>query len=212
MQPKEFNCQKCQTDSTIEAFFNHCCFLSYIRAYYLDLWERPDHEAKRLGEMGVVFFSDLGHVVAEYIILQMCRLLDPPEFRRGKTVLSENLTLKYLLKSLPLTCNVKNRLNALVLRMDEICEPLREARNKIIAHFDKDTALASKTLGIVKDHSEYQEWFDLLEEVVDQMHQDSHGTPLPMVSAPGAGLDDLLMTLRDDWRVLDALRGKEPDA
>ena len=182
-----------------------------MRAYYLDFWEHPGKTAQRLGKKGPVFFSDLGDVMAEYIMLQMCRLMDPAE-THVKGGLAENLTLKNLLKTLPLSSAVKDKLQLKVNRMDVICEPLKEARNKIIAHIDKKTALENKPLGILKDHDEYQEWFTLLAEIVDEMHRDLHDDwPLPMVSAPAGGLDQLIVNLREDWRKLDAHEGKEEE-
>jgi len=208
MQPRIVECKKCKTQPELKALHNHCCWLWHIRAYYLGFWENPGKTAMRLGNKGVVFFADLGEVVREYIMLQMCRLMDPPEtpIKGGP---AENLTLKNLLKTLPLSSAVKSKVQQKVNRMEEICIPLREARNKIIAHMDKQTALANKSLGILKHHDEYQEWFDLLQDIVDEMHRDLHDDwPLPMVSAPAGGLDDLLVTLRSDWRRLDELDGK----
>lgn len=210
MQPKTVICEKCEKDPALKALHNHCCWLWHIRAYYLGFWEHPGRTAMKLGQKGPVFFSDLGQVVAEYTMLQMCRLLDPADSHvKGKKERADNLTLKHLLKKLPLTPAVKTEIQTMVNRMDEICEPLREARNKIITHIDKETALANKPLGILKQHDEYQEWFNLLAKVVDTMHRDQHDDwPLPMVSAPAAGLDELLVNLRQDWRRLDELEGK----
>ena len=78
----------------------------------------------------------------------MCCLTDPVFSGNDQT--KENLTINNLLETLPLPPEIKSTLQGKVDDLKKITEPLKDARNKIIAHADKQVYLSNQTLGALK--------------------------------------------------------------
>jgi hypothetical protein len=142
------------------------------------------------------FFGELQNVLIHYILLQMCALTDPSTSTvRGQKL--ENLTINNLADTIEWTPTTQAVIKSNVARLNEIVEPIREARNKIIAHSDKDTALTDKTHGAFpKGHDAL--FFDLLAEVVNAMHEELFGGPFDIKVADATGpASDLILRLRE---------------
>jgi hypothetical protein len=94
---------------------------------------------RRLHDVAELFFRIVREIMADDIILGICRLTDPAT-SGVKGVQRANLTLhriESLLANTKLakTWKIRNRLSA----VDAACEPFRKHRNRRVGHFDLDT-------------------------------------------------------------------------
>lgn len=130
------------------AFINQCTWVWTIYEYYNSLYETNQETLDLLEDCSYDFFYDLQIILSEYLILNMCCLTDPVFSGNDQT--KENLTINNLLETLPLPPEIKSTLQGKVDDLKKITEPLKDARNKIIAHADKQVYLSNQTLGALK--------------------------------------------------------------
>ena len=138
-----------------------------------------------------MFFQDINNILIEYIVLQVCKITDPSE-SAGHT----NLTVE----------GINADLLELELMTDEIAdnakgllhyrELVKEARNKVISHLDRNTVLAGLELG---EHSreEVGRFFECLYGYVDTVGTVVGVGPLDFKTTSGKGdALDLIRALR----------------
>lgn len=80
--------------SIVKAFCEECVWLRFIRTHFASLFEGNDRRGKLLHEVAGTFFHDMNLILAEYILLQQCKLTDPASSGGEK----ENLTTNFLLQ------------------------------------------------------------------------------------------------------------------
>jgi hypothetical protein len=111
-------------------------------------------------------------------------------------VLVENLSLEKILSEANLPDPLSTELRAKVDRINGIVGPIRKARDRIIAHTHKANAVRGNRLGWVND-GDIEEFFDLLDEVVDAIHNATHGGPYSIkVAAADGPVSDMVVYLR----------------
>jgi len=88
-----------------------------------------------------VFFGDLNQLLIEQLVLQICRLTDPP-VTMGRT----NLTIDYVIREADF-CGAPEdhaRVSALRDRIHQFRSKILPARNRLIGHLDLDAAMAGQ--------------------------------------------------------------------
>ena len=134
------------TEDTIKRFCEHCRSVKVVFNEYIVLYETNKDRRQLLDEVARNFFGQLHNVLIEYILLNMCKLTDPAHSRAGDRV-HDNLTVKYVIELIGPDISEKLGLAEMSKPILAIRPYLRDARNKIIAHSDKETLLGNGTLG-----------------------------------------------------------------
>lgn len=160
----------------LKLFIEQCGWVWTIYKYHHGLFENEASQ-RLLEKFGHQFFSHLQLVVIEYLYIKMCALTERAKTRVGGKEI-ENLTLDNLLAREVWPEEILRTLEGKINRLKEITIPIRQARDKIIAHVDMETAVKNLTLGAFPD-GEDEEFFRLLQEVVDIMHEQLYGGPGP---------------------------------
>ena len=91
--------------------------------------------ARILNECAGEFFGRIQGVLLDYVLFQMFRITDPKG--KGK---NKNITIKALLDFLD--DDDKEKAKKLIEDVDEIMEPLRDLRDKVFAHYDREYQLS----------------------------------------------------------------------
>lgn len=89
------------------------------------------------------FFANLSIVFQEYVIILIYKLTDKPQNGKNENVSTQNLNKK-LCESGYMTQEIKNLSDKLIYYRESY---IRDSRNKIIGHADKETLMWKNTLG-----------------------------------------------------------------
>ena len=155
----------------IEDFCSHCdwayqCWM--MRKHLYD--ENPDEILLRHPNHNF-FFTRLEKILQEYWIQEVAKLHDPATQDRH-----DNLSIDYILKAGEWSKHQKIKLEGLKYEMDQFASSFREARNKLLAHKDKETIKAGTILGEF-DKGEDVTYFKTLQEFASEVHNNILGTP-----------------------------------
>jgi len=174
------------------AFRNDCIWLQTIYNTFSDLYQSESHDVTELMDATApAFFSDLNIILADYFVLQVCRVTDPPA-----TCGHLNLTAfginDLLQKHRALTPEITSAAEGLL----PFRERLIDARNKLGAHADLQAILAGQPLGSHTD-VEREAFFSSLYLYVDEVGITLGVGPLDFRSTAAAGdALDLIRCLR----------------
>ena len=123
-----------------------------------------------LQSTGKLFFFEVHRAFVNDVLLRLSRLIDPAQ--QGQ---HDNLSLWALLDDICDPCS-KSRIKKLIEEAEGKIKPLRQHRDKRIAHFDLDVALdPSVTLPPFNDQS-VDEALSAAGEVVEQLQKEYTGT------------------------------------
>ena len=117
----------------------------------------------------------LAQIAKEHLLLQVAKLHDPPANRSNIT-----LSLPYVLKYGGWPEDVRAKLDKVYDRLVKFAKPLKNLRNRILAHHDLAAILADEPLGKFGEGDDVA-YFKDLQEFVDIVHDDIIGGPLPFV-------------------------------
>jgi hypothetical protein len=176
------------TDSTakdtVETFCNQVFWLRTTRRIYKELFEEEDSRIL-MEKTASSFFSHLSTVLQNYLLLEFVKITDPP--RTGK---NENLTVENIVVSIDWPAPVKDKLQALSKKTRVFRGYVLEARNKLLAHSDKDAFLAGKPLGAFPE-GEDETFLKTLEEICNLAHEVCFGSVFGhlLLAAPGDVID-----------------------
>lgn len=109
------------------------------------------------------FFSDLSHVLSDYVVIQITRLTDHAE-SRGR----QNLTINNLNEALLSEHLMTTEIDALAQRLNSYGNLLRDGRHKIIAHADLHSIMNHQVFG-AHDKQDQLQFFDDLQDYFDQV-------------------------------------------
>ena len=131
------------------------CWATY-RAFY-ESGSKTDDVMRRSAPW---FFHDFNLIIIDYLILEICKVTD-----RSVTMGRENLTVENLWDQLNAVGMIQN--GASEIRSSYECvknykDFIKDARNRLVAHFDKETVLKGEGLG-GHDADEVYVFFDNLE-------------------------------------------------
>lgn len=118
------------------------------------------------------FFNRLSIITQEYALQQIAKLHDP--WRQHGQV---NLSVDYIAE-----CgawgSAQASIDELRERLNRLPERLKLARNRVLSHNDRETAVANPTLGLF-EAGEDNQYFDALQDLVNAVHRKWCGGPFP---------------------------------
>jgi len=120
------------------------------------------------------FHRHLLSISQAHSYLQICKLHDP-----AKTANSYNLSISYIINKI--TWNDQGKLDSskrLAEKLEKLNSCINPVRNKIIAHNDRDILLQDDPLGAFPAGID-EEYFQCLQEFVNQVHGEFVGGPYP---------------------------------
>ena len=126
----------------VEEFVHHFAGIKRIRETFGILYEDEGHK-KVLERVAFDFFADISVILNHFLILSYARLLDPAEDRRG----NKNLTLDYFIQMREWDHETDRRIKDLDSKIKSFRTFVKEPRDKIIGHNDRETYLNQLEIG-----------------------------------------------------------------
>lgn len=180
-------------DHEVGEFSSHCAYIRTVFTLTIRIWRDSSEDERRMMEgISPSFFLDIGQVLAEYVILAACRITDPAN--SGSK--NENFTIEYFLESFPPHSPTFQQLEKLKQTMDKLRAKILPARNKLIAHADRDAIRKNVPLGYAT-WPEWDEFWAALKDFVRILNEKALGTPyeIDIAGVPGDA-EMLLKSLR----------------
>jgi putative transcriptional regulator len=143
----------------VRAFANACVYARSLYMHYKAIFEDAPLNENPLKKSSPYFFGDLGWMIREYIILQVCKLTDPAADGRG----NENLTVKFLTANADFGADPAGavELRARAEKIEQFRSQLKPARDKFISHLDRKSILNGQPLGGAPTDVWVDFWLDL---------------------------------------------------
>lgn len=171
----------------------HCIKLRQNYNTYTQLYNEENRAL--LNEVAAIFFSDIAEIMQRDWILQACKLMDPASTNRKGSVL-ENITIKLIDQQLEVCSCLNKEIRDLSYNLREYGDKIKPARNKRIAHYDREHQLKNITLGITTE----DELFEFLRNIQGYCDKVSIAIGLGPLDFTGSGCKgdaiDLLTYLR----------------
>lgn len=152
----------------VRRFCDQIFWLRKVRHIYQELFEKED-SSNLMERTASSFFTDLNTILQNYLLLEFAKVVDPP-----KTGKNENLTVDNLVESIDWPSGIRDKLRPLNEKTKAFRNHVLEARNKLLAHIDKEAFLAEKTLGAFPE-GEDEVFLKALEEISDIAHEACFG-------------------------------------
>jgi hypothetical protein len=143
----------------------HC--IDLVHAYFTYTRLFNDKNRDLLTKVAPTFFSDIADIMLRDWLLQVCKLMDPPSTtRKGVTI--ENITIKLINEQLTdnklLSLEIEDLANKLLIYGEKI----KPARDKRLAHFDRDHQVNGLVLGATTE-SELDQFLVNLQKYCDEV-------------------------------------------
>jgi hypothetical protein len=211
------------TDETaqemVKRFCGHVHWLVRVRNTYKVLFEDEQPSCRTLMEKTASsFFADLNRILQEYLLLECAKITDPATTRNN-----ENFTVDYLvgmiswpddkaildrLSSLPHDDkDILKELKSLQATTDDFRSHIVPARNKLLAHSDKEAVLSRRPLGAFPEGKD-RTFFEALQKICNIACEACSGTiygDMSTVVHGGGDVINLRKTLREAIAFRDAL-------
>jgi hypothetical protein len=117
--------------AVVREFATICAATQMAHTLYWHLFEQDQHRLRLYDEIAPLTFHDLSDIVGQHVLLQFAKLTDS-----AKTGRHFNLTSNYIVKMLPWSDEVRERLAAVNARLMAFRAHIEEGRSKRIAHTD----------------------------------------------------------------------------
>ena len=148
----------------VKKFCNKVFRFHVIHHMYKELFE--DEDAQSLMENTAnYFFSDLNTILQHYLLLEFAKITDP-----SKTGKHENFTIDNLIESIDWPDDVHKTLTSLNDKTKKFRNYIIDARNKLLAHMDKEVHLSDKVLGGFPEGEE-ESFLQTLVEICETTHK-----------------------------------------
>jgi len=171
-------------------FRDQCIWLRCCYNTYLALYESGDCTKKVLQASAPEFFRDLNDILIEYVLLQICKITDPAESAGRK-----NLTFEGVNTVLGEDDLMTNEIAEFSCGLSHYRELVKDSRNKLISHLDRETVLNGLTIG-EHPEEEVKAFFECLQGYVNAVGNAVGVGPLDFRTAAGPGdVLDLIRTL-----------------
>ena len=152
----------------VKRFCDQVFWLRIVRRMYKELFEMED-SLPLMKKTAWSFFEELNTILQNYLLLEMAKVTDPP-----KSGTKENLTVADLVLSVDWPPGVRERLGSLNEVTKGFRDHILEARNKLLAHLDKEAFLSQKPLGQFPE-GEDEVFLETLEEICNVAHEACFG-------------------------------------
>lgn len=164
----------------VKKFCDQVLWLRIARHIYEELFEKEESRAL-MEKTASSFFAHLNTIFQNYLLLAFVKMTDPP--KSGK---NENFTVENLVMSIDWPAPVRDKLRALSQKTKGFRSHVLEARNKLLAHTDKEAFLAEKALGTFPE-GEDEVFLKALEEMCNISHEVCFGSVFGqmLLTAPG---------------------------
>ena len=153
----------------VEKFCGQVVWLLNVRRIFAELFEDEQTQVL-MQKTASSFFGNIGRIIHGYLLLEFAKITDLAE-TSGK----ENLTIDNLIESIEWSPDTREELEVLRNKTKSFRDYILPARNKLLAHIDKETFLADGTLGKFPE-GEDEVFLETLRKVCDVTHKDCFGT------------------------------------
>lgn len=168
MKKGKDNPQDDKAKEQVTKFCDYIVELKGIRHIGKELFE--DGNAKLLMEQTAEqFFFDVNMILIKYFILEVAKITD-----RSKSGNYENFTVANIIESIDWPKDVSCDLQRLNEKVGTFRRYIAKARDKAIAHYDKETFLSGTTLGGFPEGEDVN-LIATLEEIANIMHKACFG-------------------------------------
>lgn len=190
-------------DDEVTEFSSHCAYIRTVFRLTVRIWrDSTDDERDLMEKVSPSFFLDMGQVLAEYVVLAACRMTDPAN--GGK-----NFTIEYFVDSFSPNSTTFQQLEQLEQTMYKLRDKIKPARNKLIAHADRNAIRKGVPLGYAT-WQEWDEFWSALTTFVRVLNEKVLGTPyeIDIAGVPGDA-EMLLKALRQGRHFETLLASKD---
>jgi len=157
-----------KTNKIVKLFCHQVHDLRIVRHIYKELFEAEDSYSL-MEKIAPSFFTHLNTVLQNYLLLEFAKISDPE-----KSFGNENFTVDNLIFSIDWPQDIKDRLAAQNNIIKNFRNYIKNARNKLLAHSDKETFLAQKQLGEFPKGKD-EDFLKALEEICNIAHEACFG-------------------------------------
>lgn len=170
------------TRKIVDRFYHQLLWLKKIYLIRRELFE--DNASERLlQDTASDFFRDLNVILINYYLLEIAKFTDPAKSRKR-----ENLTTSNLIESIDWPPDCLKKLEKLNIIVQAFRNYIKLARNRLLAHRDKETVLSDKTLGAFPE-GEDKKALDALERMCNVMYEVAFSKPFGAVTLDKGVLD-----------------------
>ena len=176
----------------VENFCDYFVELKVKLNIYEELFE--DDKAQFIMEKTAKsFFLDINRLIINTLLLEFAKITDR-SYDRGAN--RENFTVENLINSIDWSDSIKERLEELKNETKSFHSLIKDARNRLLAHYDKESFLNDVVLGTFTSDQGVK-FIETLQNICDITHQACFGSIVGdiVVSMPG-DVQDLKKTLR----------------
>jgi hypothetical protein len=173
-----------------------------VHAYwitFMDLFGGPNEQLEILDQSAGFFFNVIQDALATDIQLTLSKVSDP-----AMTFKKENATVRHLLDELEKlnAPELMAKLKDLYDAFNNACEPVRELRNKVIAHSDRNIALRKTTAPAAATVGQIRAALKALADLMNAIESyfDGSETAYDLFSSRGAGVEALIGLLKRGLR------------
>ena len=131
-----------------------------------ELFENQDGR-KLMDHTAPAFFREINDILFKYFLLESSKITD-----KASSLGKENFTIAYLFENIDWPANVVIDLERLNNRVKKFSGNIKGARNKLLAHFDKNTFLSGAILGKFTKGDD-EKFIAALEEMCNVFHKAS---------------------------------------
>ncbi|MEJ2701759.1 MAG: hypothetical protein P8Z79_04895 [Sedimentisphaerales bacterium] len=145
-----------------------------------------DEGRKLMEQTAVSFFTDMNGILVKYFILEIAKITDPAVTKNTY----ENFTIANLLETINWPESVAHDLARLNRVIKDFRKRIKGARDKLLAHYDKNTFMSGTVLGTFPEGDD-DKFMEALEEMCNVLHKASFGSIFGdiVVGMPGDVLD-----------------------
>jgi hypothetical protein len=192
----------------VKAFRNTCVLLRSLWRHYQILFEGSDLKRELLQDTAHIFFGDLHAMFVRNLVLEICKITDP-----AGTKDRENLTVEFLIEHSDFSSapDTLVKLKQLSDNMHAFRKKIVKARNKFIAHLDRESVRLGQPLGDAPQEEWLQFWLDLQNflHIMDKHHIDPNSQFYLNGIAQLSDADTLVKALKESTYFRTLLDNKE---
>jgi hypothetical protein len=182
---KKINPKDVAAREMVEKFCHYVIGLKAVHRIGKELFAN-DEGRKLMEQTAISFFTDINDILIKYFILETAKITDPAVTNKKY----ENFTIANMLETINWPESVACDLNRLNQGVAHFRKNIEGARNKLLAHYDKNTFMSDKVLGTFPEGDD-EKFIKALEEMCNVLHQASFDRIFGdiVVAMPGDVLD-----------------------